>query len=125
LLARLAAHAAELPAPRLLMEEVSNALLTGIRHGRWSGQAADRAHGLLRQLPVRLLDERAISSEHATWPPPRRASGQRHAPRGGRGAPTDAAHHRRRTQLITADASLRQLLVGYDWIIAPEEGLQP
>src|SRR6266508_662196 len=48
---------AELLAPRLLLEEVSNALLTGIRRGRWSGRAADASHLLLRRLPVRLVDE--------------------------------------------------------------------
>ena len=44
-------------APRLLYEEVSNALLTGVRRGRWSGIQADRAHVRFRQLPVRLVDD--------------------------------------------------------------------
>ena len=44
-------------APRLLMEETSNALVTGIRRGRWSGAAADAAFILLRQLPVSLVDQ--------------------------------------------------------------------
>ena len=44
--------------PRLLLEEVSNALLTGCRRRRWDGSAADEAFALLGQLPVRLLDER-------------------------------------------------------------------
>lgn len=43
-------------APRLMLEEVSNALLTGVRRGRWDGEAADRAFGDLRDLPVDLVD---------------------------------------------------------------------
>jgi predicted nucleic acid-binding protein len=45
-----------LVAPRLLMEEVANALLTGVRRGRWDGAAADRAFARLRDLPVDLVD---------------------------------------------------------------------
>ncbi|MEP6526729.1 MAG: type II toxin-antitoxin system VapC family toxin [Nocardioidaceae bacterium] len=44
-------------APRLLMEEVANALLTGVRRQRWDGAAADAGFDLLRTLPVALLDE--------------------------------------------------------------------
>jgi predicted nucleic acid-binding protein len=43
-------------APRLMPEEVSNALLTGVRRGRWDGEAADRAFADLRVLPVDLVD---------------------------------------------------------------------
>jgi predicted nucleic acid-binding protein len=46
-------------APRLLMEEVSNALLTGVRRGRWDGEAADRAFADLQDLPVDLVDTRS------------------------------------------------------------------
>jgi predicted nucleic acid-binding protein len=42
--------------PRLLIEEVTNALLTGCRRGRWDGRAADTAFTLLRRLPVELCD---------------------------------------------------------------------
>ena len=45
-------------APRLVLEEVGNALLTGIRRGRWSGAEADTAVELLRQAPLRLVDRR-------------------------------------------------------------------
>ncbi len=47
---------AALYAPRLLLEEVANALLTGCRRGRWNGAAADRAYQRLRRLPVHLVD---------------------------------------------------------------------
>jgi predicted nucleic acid-binding protein len=40
------------------MEEVANALLTGIRRGRWDGAAADAGFDLLRALPVDLVDQR-------------------------------------------------------------------
>jgi predicted nucleic acid-binding protein len=42
--------------PRLLIEEVTNALLTGCRRRRWDGRAADTAFTLLRRLPVELCD---------------------------------------------------------------------
>lgn len=38
--------------PRLLREEVGNALLTGVRRRRWTGAQADAAYVLLQQLPV-------------------------------------------------------------------------
>ncbi|MGZ4591837.1 MAG: type II toxin-antitoxin system VapC family toxin [Actinomycetes bacterium] len=58
LLDELASSGARLIGPRLLLEEVSNALLTGCRRGRWDGAATDRAFALLRELPVELLDGR-------------------------------------------------------------------
>jgi predicted nucleic acid-binding protein len=117
LLAQLAGQEAELLAPRLLMEEVSNALLTGIRRGRWSGPAADGARRLLRGLPVRLADE-PRDLERA-WDLARRYDAH----------PIYdmiyvALAERRRTQLITADAALRQLLDRFDWIISPEDLLR-
>lgn len=57
LLAELAAKKAPLLAPRLLLQEVGNALLTGIRRDRWTGPEADMSFALLRQLPVQLADE--------------------------------------------------------------------
>jgi predicted nucleic acid-binding protein len=112
-LTRLAEQQADLLAPRLLIEEVSNALLTGIRRRRWSGAAADRAHTLLRELPVKLLDE--PRDLQRAWELSRRydnhpiydllyvALAERH----------DAL-------LITADAALRKRLVGLNFLLAPE-----
>jgi len=57
LLKRLARAGDAVLAPRLLLEEVANALLVGVRRERWSGTDADSAFGLLRALPVRLVDE--------------------------------------------------------------------
>ena len=113
-LERLAADDAELLAPRLLLEEVSNALLTGVRRGRWSGAAADAAQALLRELPVRLIDEPRDLDR--AWDLARRYDNR----------PIYdllyvALAERHRTQLITADSILRQTLFGLDWLVAPEE----
>ena len=56
-LARLAAEGADLIGPRLLLSECSNALLMGIRKGRWTGAAADQAKAQLSLLPVKLADD--------------------------------------------------------------------
>jgi predicted nucleic acid-binding protein len=117
LLAQLAADEIELVAPRLLMEEVSNALLTGIRRRRWNGVAADAGQALLRQLPVRLVDE-PRDLERA-WDLARRYDNH----------PVYdmvyvALAERRRTQLVTADAALRELLMRREWIVSPEQLLR-
>ena len=59
LLERLTRRSEALLVPRLLLEEVSNALLTGIRRRRWTGAQADLSFELLRTLPVQLADTRA------------------------------------------------------------------
>jgi predicted nucleic acid-binding protein len=56
LLGQWAADSVTVVAPRLLMEEVANALLTGVRRGRWTGADADRAFDHLEALPIELLD---------------------------------------------------------------------
>jgi predicted nucleic acid-binding protein len=56
LFAKWAAAGAPLFAPGLLWLEVTNALLTGIRRGRWSGADADGAAALLARIPVRRID---------------------------------------------------------------------
>jgi predicted nucleic acid-binding protein len=56
LLARLVKEAAPVLAPRLLLEETANALISGIRRGRWSGAEADTAYSLLGRLPVQVVD---------------------------------------------------------------------
>ncbi|MBA2455014.1 MAG: type II toxin-antitoxin system VapC family toxin [Nocardioidaceae bacterium] len=58
LLRQLAEASASVFAPRLLFEEVANALLTGCRRGRWDGMAADRAYSRLRRAPIEIIDER-------------------------------------------------------------------
>lgn len=113
-LSQLATADAEILAPRLLLEEVSNALLSGVRRARWSGAAADAAHALLLELPVRLVDD--PRDLRRAWELARRYDNH----------PIYdllyvALAERRRTQLITADAALRQRLIGIDWLVSPEQ----
>lgn len=56
LLAQWAEQDADVLAPRLLLEEVGNALLTGVRRDRWSGAQADTAFAALLRLPIQLRD---------------------------------------------------------------------
>jgi predicted nucleic acid-binding protein len=113
-LARLAEQETELLAPQLLMAEVANALLTGVRRRRWSGAAADIAWELLRRLPVRLADE--PRDVERAWDLARRYDNH----------PIYdllyvALAERRKTELITADSALRERLVGVAWIVAPAD----
>jgi predicted nucleic acid-binding protein len=115
-LRRLAETEEELLAPRLLLEEVSNALLTGVRRRRWSGAQADSALTLLTTLPVR-LDDQHRDLERA-WELARRYDNH----------PIYdlmyvALAERRKTKLITADRSLQRALVGMESVILVEEYL--
>jgi predicted nucleic acid-binding protein len=56
LLTRWAQEGESIVGPRLLREEVVNALLTGVRRRRWTGGQADAAYALLQRLPVSELD---------------------------------------------------------------------
>lgn len=112
LLRRLAATDDQLFAPRLLIEEVSNALLSGIRRSRWTGAEADRAQALIRRLPVRLVDTAADFDR--AWDLARRYDNH----------PIYdmlyvALAERLRIPLITADDSLRTRLAGFPWIVPP------
>lgn len=113
----LAATEEELIAPRLLHEEVSNALLSGVRRNRWSGAAADAARALLTQLPVRVVDEPRDLDR--AWDLARR-----HDNHPIYDLLYVAVAERRRTELITADTRLRDQLVGLDWLVAPEQLLR-
>jgi predicted nucleic acid-binding protein len=113
-LTRLADSDADLLGPRLLVEEVSNALLTGIRRRRWSGAAADTAFELFRDLPVRLIDEPRDLAR--AWDLSRRYDNH----------PVYdmlylALAERLRTQLVTADDQLLTRLASTNLVIAPDQ----
>ncbi len=112
---RLVGDSAPILAPRLILEEVSNALLTGIRRGRWTGPEADRAQVLLHELPVELADT------------PRDLERAWHLSRRYDDHPIYdmlyvALAERRETLFVSADAALRRRLVGLDWVVGPEHG---
>ncbi len=110
---RLSSERAELIAPRLLLTECANALLTGVKRGKWSGAAADSAYGFLVKLPLRLADE----TQHLdrAWELSRRFDNH----------PIYdmvyvAVAEAARTTLITADSSLRSRLTNFAWIKSPD-----
>jgi predicted nucleic acid-binding protein len=99
-------------APRLLREEVSNALLTGCRRGRWEGAAADASFVLLRKLPVTLLHEDRDLDR--AWELSRRYDQH----------PVYdmlyvALAERLGEQLVTADGALRRRLAMLGFLVAP------
>ena len=99
-------------APRLLLEEVANALLTGVRRGRWSGVDADAGWQLLRQIPVQCID---LEEDLArAWELSRRYDEH----------PIYdmlyvALAERLGVPLVTADHQLRERLVGLDFLTGP------
>ncbi|MBA3311531.1 MAG: type II toxin-antitoxin system VapC family toxin [Nocardioidaceae bacterium] len=112
LLTRLSKAGVALYAPRLLLEEVANALLTGCRRQRWDGAAADEAYQRLRQLPISLVDEAA--DRDRAWDLSRRYD--EHPIYDMLYA---AVAERLRDQLFTADARLRRRLAPLDFVVGP------
>ena len=107
LFARWASEGTELLAPGLLWPETANALLTGIRRGRWSGADADAAAVLLDRLPVRRVAEdhaRAfeLARRYDNWP----VYDMLYV----------AAAERAGTELVTADTRLQARLAHLDWV---------
>lgn len=113
-LRRLGAENVEILAPRLLLEEVANALVTGVRRRRWTGAAADDSYALLRRLPVQAVDTPADLDR--AWDLARRFDDH----------PVYdmiyvAVAERMRTTLITADDGLRRRLHQFAWVVAPDK----
>jgi predicted nucleic acid-binding protein len=112
LLARLAQSTEAILAPRLVLEETANALVTGIRRHRWTGAQADAAFLLLRSLPVDLVDQpqdldRAYElsrryDEHPVYD-----------------LVYVAVAERLGEQLVTADDALRRRLAALPFIVGP------
>lgn len=113
LLERLADAEEQVVAPRLMMEEVANALLTGCRRGRWEGGAADAGFELLRRLPVDLRDERRDLDR--AWELSRRYDEH---------PVYDMVYvslaERLGLQLVTADEALRRKLTFLDFVVGPD-----
>lgn len=112
LLRSLAAASVTVVAPRLLREEVANALVTGIRRGRWDGAAADTAAHALWSLPIVHLDD-ARTLERA-WELSRRYDNH----------PIYdmvyvALAEQLGDELFTADEALLRRLVGMTFVRAP------
>ncbi len=111
---RWAAEGAELSCPRLLFEELYNALLTGIRRKRWDGAAADSAAVLAARLPVAVCDdgrdrERAweLARRYDNWPVYDMVY--------------VALAERLGESLVTADQRLRRRLDHLGWVVGPGE----
>lgn len=98
--------------PRLLFEECLNALLTGVRRGRWSTVDADRSATLLSRLPIRIVD--LESDRSRAWELARRYDN----------CPLYdmlyvAVAERHGEQLVTADERLLTRLAHLGWVVAP------
>jgi len=109
-----AAAGVEPVAPGLLWLETANALLTGIRRGRWDGAAADAAAALLDALPLRRADlprdqERAfeLARRYDNWP----VYDMLYL----------ALAERLGTEFITADDKLRARLAHLGWVRGPDD----
>ena len=96
-------------APRLLWLEASNALLTGIRRGRWSGADADAAQARLERIPLQRSDIAAdlarafeLGRRYDNWPVYDMVY--------------VALAERLGTELITADQRLRDRLAHLGWV---------
>jgi predicted nucleic acid-binding protein len=110
----LASQRAEVIAPRILLEEIANALLTGLRRRRWTGAEADEAFVRTRTLPVRLIDSAAdLDSAYDL--------ARRYDKHPLHDMLYVAVAQRMRTTLITADERLRSRLVALPWVIGPEQ----
>lgn len=114
LLGRLARRSAEIVGPRLLFEEASNALLSGVRRRRWSGAAADASHRLLMRLPIRLTDDQRDLDR--AW-----ELARRHDNHPIYDMIYVALAERTTTELITADQALRHRLAHLAWVVGPAQ----
>jgi predicted nucleic acid-binding protein len=113
-LSRLSERSVDVLAPRLMPQEVANALLTGVRRGRWSGADADASFTILRRLPMSLLDD-AVDIDRA-WELSRRYDQH----------PVYdmiyvALAERLGAPLVTADDRLLRAVGSFDFVISPRE----
>lgn len=112
-LRRLARESAELRAPRLLLVEVANALVMGLRRRRWSGPDADAAYSALRRLPMRLVEDESFLDRAYDL-------ARRYDDHPVYDMLYVAVAEHARTTFITADARLRARLSGFSWVQGPD-----
>lgn len=105
-----------LHAPAMLPVEVMNALLTGVRRGRWDGQAADAASGFAASLPISLHADPA--DRHRAWDLARRYDNHRIYD-----MLYVALAERLGEPLITVDDKLRRRLAPLRLVLRPDEAL--
>ena len=98
-------------APGLLWLETSDALLTGIRRGRWSGADADAAQARLERIPLQRSDVASdlarafeLARRYDNWPVYDMVY--------------VALAERLGTELVTADQRLRDRLAHLGWVRA-------
>lgn len=108
----------KLHAPTLLPLEVMNALITGVRRGRWDGHAADTASSFVAALPISLHDDR--SNRDRAWELARRYDNH----------PIYdmlyvALAQRFGEPLVTVDDRLRRRLAPLKLVLNPTEALPP
>jgi predicted nucleic acid-binding protein len=110
------ATGARLSVPRLVREEVLNALLTGIRRKRWTGEAADMSAGLLDRMPLHVHDDardlaRAweLARRYDNWPVYDMLC--------------VALAERLGETLVTIDERLRRRLAHLGWVVDPQAAL--
>lgn len=115
LMTKLATAGVDVAAPALLWLETSNALLAGIRRGRWDGAAADAAAAQLDLVPVRSADipaDRTRAFELA----------RRYDNWSVCGMVYVALAERLGTELYTADERLRARLAHLPWVRGLNDG---
>jgi predicted nucleic acid-binding protein len=105
-----------LTAPRLMWEEALNALLTGVRRARWTGEQADVSAALLGRMPiVAVADQRdrsrayELARRYDNWPVYDMVY--------------VAVAERLSEPLVTADRRLRSRLAHLGWVLGPEDAL--
>lgn len=101
-------------APRMLIWEVSNALLTGIRRGDWEGGEADLARVWLRELPIEIVEEPRDETrawELARW----------HDNHPFYDLIYVALAERMDTHFVTEDRKLIRRLADLEFVVAPED----
>jgi predicted nucleic acid-binding protein len=115
LVARLAADRVDILVPALIWLESSNALLTGIRRGRWDGEAADGAFAALAEIPVVSADTQKdwarafeLARRYDNWPVYDMVY--------------VALAERLGTEFYTADDRLRKRLAHLPWVLGLSGG---